>query len=450
MRASQSGDMRNIGLASLGAALEYYDFIVYVFVAAALGRAFFPPETSDLLKQVQVFSIYAVGYFIRPVAGLLIAHFADKLGRKKLFVLTVLLMSIPTLLIGMLPTYQQIGWLAPVLLLVLRIGQGCAVGGELPGAAVFVSEHADSRRLLFSSGCLHGVVHLGLVLGAGAAILAASIAGSDPRWAQLAWRLPFLAGGASGLLAAYLRRHLEETPQFVAIREQRGISSQVPLGKVARLHWRACVLGLGLGLYQVAVSAIFLQYLQTYLIATVHLSTTLVSSANLIGIVVFALSMPAWGWIGDRIGALWTIVISTCLSIAGAVYVFATLPTHDSGDVLWLFVPVTWAAGATTAIMPGLLASLFPTDVRQSGYALPYNVGAALFAGPALLVLAASVRSYGVWAALAVFGVTCVVALASAVALRWQPRFLGTETSAAAGVSRNVAYRTIQPVGKAP
>lgn len=441
MRAMQSDDVKNIGLASLGAALEYYDFIVYVFVAAALGQTFFPPETSDLLKQVQVFSIYAVGYFVRPVAGLIIAHFADKLGRKKLFIFTVLMMSIPTLLIGVLPTYGQVGWLAPVLLLLLRIGQGCAVGGELPGAAVFVAEHALPRRLLFSSGCLHGVVHLGLVLGAGVSILASLLAGTNPQLSQLAWRLPFLIGGVSGLIAAYLRRHLEETPQFLAIREQRGTSRRVPLAVVARKYWRACLVGLGLGFYQVVAAAVFTQYMQTYFIATMHFPATLVSSANLIGIVAFALSMPAWGWVGDRIGAFRTIILTTCISLASAIYFFSHLPSQSDGVLLWLFVPVTLTAGAVTALIPGLLASLFPTEIRQSGYALPYNLGAAVFAGPALLVLAATVRGYGIWAALVVYALACVVVVGAAIALRSQPRFLGTENAASGGANDPAVFQ---------
>ena len=440
MQSSRNGDFKNIGLASLGAALEFYDFIVYVFVASALGTAFFPPETSDLLKQVQVFGIYAVGYFVRPVAGLVIAHFADKLGRKRLFIFTVLVMSIPTLLIGVLPTYQQVGWLAPVLLLALRIGQGCAVGGELPGAAVFVAEHALPQRLLFSSGCLHGVIHLGLVLGAGVSILAAMVAGLNPHLSQLAWRLPFLIGGVSGLVAAYLRRHLSETPQFLAIHEQRS-SQRVPLAAVASTYWRACLTGLGLGFYQVVAAAVFTQYMQTYLVATMHLPNTAVLYANLIGIIAFALSMPAWGWIGDRIGAFWTILAASCVSLASAAYFFSHLPNPGSGGLLWLFVPVTLTASAATALIPGLIASLFPTEIRQSGYAVPYNVGAAVFAGPALLILAVAVRSYGIWSAFAVYALACVVVVAAAYALRLQPRFLGVGNAARSGANDLAALR---------
>ena len=160
----------------MGALLEYFDFQVYVFVAAALGEALFPPGASTWVSQVQTFGIYAVGYLVRPVAGVVIAHYADRIGRKKLFIFTVLLMSVPTMLMGLLPTYETAGWFAPIALLVLRILQGCAVGGEIPGASVFVSEHAPPNHLRFSSGFFFGVINLGLLLGAGVA------AGANPSY----------------------------------------------------------------------------------------------------------------------------------------------------------------------------------------------------------------------------------------------------------------------------
>lgn len=435
MRSTRSGDMKNIGLASLGAALEYYDFIVYVYVSVALSQAFFSAASSAWVREIQVLSIYAVGYLVRPVAGIVIAHLADRFGRKRMFVFTVLLMSVPTFLMGVLPTFDQVGWLAPVLLLLMRVAQGCAVGGELPGAAVFVSEHARPERLFLSSGSMHGIVISGLLLGAGAATLASVVAALDPSLSQLAWRLPFLLGGISGLIAAYLRRHLEETPQFTAIREQRNMSRQVPVAAVIKVHWRACLLALGLGLQQTMVAAVFFQYMPNYLIANEHLPRTSVSSANLLGILAFCLSMPLWGALADRLGTRWTITASAVASLLAGYWFFSHLPVQSTSDLLFLFVPPSLAGAGITAIVPGLVASMFPTQIRQSGYALPYNVGAAVYAGPALLVLAAVVRGYGTWAALAVYAAACVLALVTSVALRSQPRFLGAENAVSGGAA---------------
>ncbi len=128
-----SKENRNLFLASLGACLEYFEFSVYVFVAVSISLAFFPPGASSWVKQVQVFGIFALGYMVPPIAGIIIAHYADRIGCKKLFIFTVLLMSIPTFAMGMLPTYAMVGWMAPAMLLFLRVLQGCAVEGELPG-----------------------------------------------------------------------------------------------------------------------------------------------------------------------------------------------------------------------------------------------------------------------------------------------------------------------------
>ena len=421
------GEFRNLGLASVGALLEYYDFAVYVFVAAALSEAMFPQDMSPWMRQVQVLSIYAIGYLVRPIAGLVIAHFADLIGRKRLFILTVILMSVPTFLMGVLPTYAQVGVLAPVLLLVFRILQGCAVGGELPSAAVFVTEHARPERLFFASGSLHGVVHFGLVLGAGSAACAALIAGQLPGHDSLAWRLPFILGGLSGLLAGYLRRHLGETPLFLKLRAERSQTARLPLGVVLRHYRGACLFGLLTFSVQSVTSSIFLQYLSTYLITQFHITPETVFTANLVGVLILALSMPLWGLFADAVGLETAVVTGGLASAAAAVWFFMRLVPGetDLGHLVISIIPVGLACGSVIALVPGVIASLFPTAVRQTGYALSYNLGSAILSGPGPLVLAWSVRGGGVIAPLYVFLAACVVALLVATLSRGRPRYLG-------------------------
>jgi MFS family permease len=309
-------DVQNLGLASLGAVLEYFDFQVYVFVAAAISVAFFPPGSSPWVAQLQAFGIYAVGYLVRPVAGITIAHFADRIGRKRLFVFTVLLMSVPTFLMGLLPTYAMVGWLAPALLLLLRVLQGCAVGGELPGAAVFVSEHAPARRLGLSSGTFQGVTNCGLLLGAGAAALASLIASFDPALSSLAWRLPFILGGLFGLLAAYLRRHLQETPMFEKMKRERGISTQVPLAVIIQQYRKQCIFALALVFVFSSTSGVYFQYLPVFLVGQLHFDRSVVFTANIVGVIAFVLGMPLWGALRDWIGWAATIASGAMLSAA--------------------------------------------------------------------------------------------------------------------------------------
>ncbi len=419
-------EAKNLGLASLGAMLEYYDFVVFVFVAAALGSAMFPPDSSPWLRLVQVFSIYAIGYFVRPVAGLVIAHFADRVGRKRLFILTIFLMSVPTLLMGLLPTYGQIGIGAPLLLLALRILQGCAVGGELPSAAVFVTEHARPGRLFLASGTLHCVVHCGLLLGSGSAAIAAVIGNAFPDAPSLAWRLPFIVGGVFGLMAAYLRRQLAETPLFAQLRATRA-AVRLPLGTVLRRHRTACLFGLLVFSVQSVTSSVFLQYMSTYLITQFHVAPAAVFSASAVGVLGLALSMPLWGMCADRFGPARTIAVGTLAAGSIATWFFSRLEAGqtEAAELFWSFLPVGIACGCVIALVPGLIASLFPTAVRQTGYAIPYNFGSAILSGPGPLVLAWSVRQFGVLSPLYFFLVACAAALCAAALVGSIPRYLG-------------------------
>ena len=143
-------DVKTLSLAALGGALEFYDFIIFIYLAEQIGALFFPASTAPWLRELQTWGVFAAGYFARPLGGVIMAHFGDKTGRKRMFTLSVFLMAVPTLLIGLLPTFAQIGYLAPIALLVLRIVQGAAVGGEVPGAWTFVAEHVPVTRTAFA------------------------------------------------------------------------------------------------------------------------------------------------------------------------------------------------------------------------------------------------------------------------------------------------------------
>ncbi len=398
MARQSAKELQNIGLASLGGTLEYFDFQVYVFVAAALGAEIFPPGDSAWKTQVQTFGIFAIGYLVRPLAGMIIAHYADRIGRKKLFVFTVLLMSVPTCLMGLLPTYAAAGWLAPAGLLFLRILQGCAVGGELPGAAVFICEHATPRRLGLASGLFIGMVNSGLLLGAGAAFAAKSIAGGlDPAWASLAWRLPFIVGGLCGLLAAYLRRHLAESPLFEQTRAEKKLAKGMPIATVFRDYRRQCTFALALLFVFSTTPAIYFQWLPTYLIGIRHISTDWVFLANLCGVAAFVISMPSWGALRETLGWPRLLVVAGILNAGSALWFFSYLPTLVTSETeLVLGVMLVGAlCGVTHSLVAGLLCALFPTPIRQSGFAFPYSIGTALFSGLTPLIVATLVRSYG-------------------------------------------------------
>ena len=433
---------KNLGLASLGAVLEYFDFQVYVFVAAAIAIVFFPPGASPWIAQVETFGIYAVGYLVRPVAGIVIAHFADRIGRKKMFVFTVLLMSVPTFLMGLLPTYALVGWLAPSCLLLLRILQGCAVGGELPAAAVFVSEHAPFRRLGLFSGTFQGVVNCGLLLGAGAAALASLVAGIDPALSSLSWRLPFVLGGLFGLMAAYLRRHLQETPLFEKMKNERGLSQQMPLAVIVKQYRKQCVFALALVFVFSSTSGVYFQYLPVFLVGQLRFAGRLVFIANIVGVIAFVLGMPLWGMLRDRIGWAAAIACGAVLNAGISVWFFHYVSTLSPTDVTlaYAFAVVGLGAGCVHAMLPALISSLFPTAIRQSGFAFPYSIGTALFTGLTPLTLSWLVRDYGLSAPMYQYLIACAVTLVIAAAVRFMSQYLG---EASLPMEEAVSHRTV-------
>ena len=210
-RSLTRDDYRTLALSALGGALEFYDFIIFVFFAQALGQLFFPPEIPDWLRQAQTYGVFAVGYFVRPLGGMFIAHFGDLLGRKRMFTFSILMMAAATTGMGLLPVYAQLGAWAPIALIFLRIVQGAAVAGEIPGAWVFVSEHVPANRIGFACGTLTAGLTAGILLGDTVATTINShfTSAEISAWA---WRLPFVFGGILGLCSVYLRQLLQETP----------------------------------------------------------------------------------------------------------------------------------------------------------------------------------------------------------------------------------------------
>src|SRR3954471_20967240 len=226
-RPLRAHDIRTLLLASLGSALEFYDFVVFVFFVGVLGELFFPPGLPDWLRQLQTFGIFSAGYLARPVGGIVMAHFGDRYGRKRVFTLSVLLMALPTLVIAVLPTYRSIGIAAPLLLLAMRLLQGVAIGGEAPGAWVFVAEHAPPARVGLAIGLLTSGLTLGILLGSLVAT-GLNLVFTQAQIADKFWRLPFFLGGLFGMSAMLLRRWLSETPVFEEMRMSLATSRELP------------------------------------------------------------------------------------------------------------------------------------------------------------------------------------------------------------------------------
>ena len=307
-RPLNSRDYRTLALAALGGALEFYDFVVYVFFAPVLGQLFFPAAMPDWLRMLQTFGIFAAGYLARPLGGILIGHFGDLLGRKRMFTLSIFLMAVPTLAIGLLPTYAAIGIAAPLLLLAMRILQGAAIGGEVPGAWVFVAEHVPAQRFGLAIGTLTAGLTVGILIGS---LMAGAIntAYSPADVARFAWRMPFVLGGAFGLIAVYLRRFLEETPVFRELSARRSLAREMPLKAVLREHRAATLLALALTWVLTAGIVVVILFTPTYLQQVHHIPAARALQANSLATLGLALGCLAFGWASDRAGTRITMMV---------------------------------------------------------------------------------------------------------------------------------------------
>ena len=371
-------DYKTLSLAALGGALEFYDFVIFVFFTAVIGKLFFPPSMPGWLSMLQTFGIFAAGYVVRPLGGIIMAHFGDLLGRKKMFTMSILLMAVPTLLMGLLPTYASIGLAAPLLLLLLRVMQGAAVGGEVPGAWVFVSEHVPARHIGYACGTLTCGLTAGILLGS---LVATGVNTwfTPEQVLDGGWRWPFLLGGLFGLGAMYLRRWLHETPVFAELQQRKALAAEMPLKTVLRNHRGA-----------VAISMLLTWMLSAGIVVVILMTPTLLQKvygfdphtslvANAVATLCLSIGCVVAGVLADRVGAR-TTLFGGALLLAITTYVFYTT-IHDRPDLLMpLYALVGFAVGVVGAV-PCVLVKAFPAQVRFSGLSFSYNLAYAIFGG---------------------------------------------------------------------
>jgi MFS family permease len=385
-RALSKKDTKTLGLSALGGALEYYDFIIFIFLAASIGQLFFPPEMPEWLKQLQVFGIFAAGYLARPIGGLLMAHYGDMIGRKRMFTFSLFLMAVPTFIMGLLPTYAQIGIAAPILLLIMRMLQGAAVGGEIPGACVFVAEHVPKNRIGLACGTLFSGFTTGILLGSMVA-MAINHYFEPQAVLDYAWRLPFLLGGVFGVFALYLRRWLEETPVFIAMKEEKMLASELPLKRVIREHrkeiWPSMLLTWFLSAGIVTLTLLTPSIMQSQY----DYSQADALTANSTAIVFLTIGCIFWGWLADRFNVYSVLIFGAVLMAVSSFYFYSSLPAPLS-TTIFAYSLAGFSLGIV-AMVPVVLVGLFPPAVRYSGFSFSYNIAYSIFGGftPILIAL---------------------------------------------------------------
>ena len=381
-------DYKTLGLAALGGALEIYDFIIFVFFALTLSQLFFPPQMPEWLRLLQSFGIFVTGYLARPLGGILMAHFADHLGRKRVFSLSILMMALPCLLIGLMPTYAEIGYFAPLILLALRILQGAAVGGEVPSAWVFVAEHAPRAHRGYALGFLQAGLTFGYLLGALTATLLAQVFTAE-EILDYAWRFPFLLGGVFGVLGVWLRRWLSETPVFLALREQQQARIELPLRRVLRDHRGALLPAMLLTCVLTSAVVVLVVLTPTLMQQRFGMSASHTFALSSLGIVFLNFGCVLAGWVVDRIGAWRSVLLYSLLLPLGIAQLYASL----IGGWAWpgLSYALAGLACGIVGVVPSVMVGLFPASIRVSGISFTYNIAYALWASTTPLLLIALV-----------------------------------------------------------
>ncbi|SAL59368.1 major facilitator transporter [Caballeronia turbans] len=384
--STRSMAQRAVSAATLGTALEWFDFTLYGSVAATvLPKLFFPAmePSSALLASLATFS---VGLAARPLGAIICGYFGDKIGRRNLMLGTVSVMGITSVLMGLLPTYAQIGMLAPVLLVLLRIIQGFALGGESTGGQLMALEHAPSNRRGKYSGLIGMCAPLSQIL-ANAVLLVLSATMTADTFLSYGWRIPFVMSFLLVLVGIYIRLRVSETPAFVQMKQSAVASLGSPLRDAFRLHWKTIV---RMMLFFCGPTALFylavvftLGYLTNSLGVPKQTGFTLLMIANACAVV----GSIVGGLLSDKIGRKRTLLMASAATFIIMMIYFPMLGTRSFAMMalaMGLFMGFTQVQ---TGIQPVAFAEVFPTNVRYSGSALAFT-GASLFAGGPIPVVA--------------------------------------------------------------
>ncbi len=362
----------------IGNVLEWYDFGVYGYLVSTLSQLFFPGG-DPLVSLLSTFAVFGVGFVMRPVGSILFGIYGDRYGRRKALSAVIFVMAAATFAMGLLPTYQQAGVLAPVLLVIVRLFQGLSAGGEWGGSTSYIVEFAPAgRRGFFGSWQLVGVGG-GFLLGSLTAALLNGVLGAADQIAW-GWRLPFLFGIAVGLVGAYLRWRIDDTPKYTELEAKHAVA-QAPLGEALREFPRETALGFGVTLHNTVAYYIALVYMNSYMVKIGKLPQGTALWIGTFCLAVFVLLLPLTGWLSDRVGRR-PLLLASCAGYIVLGYPFFLM--SSSGNVgltilsqllmILLYVPYAGAA-------PAYYAEIFPTRVRYTALSIGYNIAVAIFGG---------------------------------------------------------------------
>jgi metabolite-proton symporter len=360
----------------IGTTIEWYDFFLYGSAAALVFNKLFFPRFDPLVGTLLAFATYAVGFVARPLGGIVFGHFGDRIGRKKLLMWSLVTMGLATLLIGLLPGYDSIGIWAPIGLIVLRVLQGFAVGGEWGGAVLMAAEHGDARRRGYWASWPQAGVPLGSLLSAGILALMAGLQ-SEADFIAWGWRVPFLLSAVLVIVGWYIRNRVAESPMFESEIEAEA-PPRTPALDVFRERPRAVLLGAGLRVGENIVYYILTVFSLTFLVDVAEHSRSLALDALLIGAAIQFAAIPLLAILSDRIGRRPVYAFG---AFGSAIFVFLFFPMLASGSNAMIILAIVVGLvlhASMYAPQAAFITELFPTRIRYSGVSIAYQLTAIL------------------------------------------------------------------------
>jgi len=378
--------VRVIAASLIGTTIEWYDFFLYGSAAALVFNKLFFPSFDPLVGTLLAFATYAVGFVARPLGGIVFGHFGDRIGRKKLLMWSLVMMGLATVLIGLLPGYASIGVWAPVGLIVLRVLQGFAVGGEWGGAVLMAAEHGDAKRRGYWASWPQAGVPLGSLLSAGILALMANFQ-SEADFIAWGWRVPFLLSAVLVAIGWYIRNRVAESPMFEAEIEAAEAPPKLPIMDVVRERPRAILLGAGLRVGENIGYYILTVFSLTFLVDVAARSRSLALDALLIGAAVQFVAIPLLASLSDRVGRRTVYAFGAfALGIFGFIFFPMLASGNDALIILAIVIGLVLHA-SMYAPQAAFITELFPTRIRYSGVSIAYQL-TAIFAGSLAPIIA--------------------------------------------------------------
>jgi metabolite-proton symporter len=415
-----SATIRRVALASsIGATIEWYDFFLYGVVAALVFNKLFFPQFDPLVGTLLAYTTFLIGFVARPIGGIIFGHYGDRIGRKTILVLTLLVMGVATFLIGLLPSYADAGVWAPVLLLVLRVFQGIGIGGEWGGAVLMAVEHSPAGRRGYYGSWPQIGVPAGLSLSA--AVVAVLSYLPEQQFLQWGWRVAFLLSAILVVLGVYIRLRILETPAFERVRETRTVVA-VPFIELWRTHARNVVLGMGARYIEGCCFNIYGVFIIGYLANTLQLPRQSALLGVIFACLVMIIMLPVYGALSDRWGRRGLFAAGSLLigvSVFPAFYVM-----QRGGPIWWTWLAITVPFGVIYPAVYGpqaaLFSELFDTRVRYSGISFVYQFS-GIFASGLTPIVATALLSWGAGQPWLICGYVLLVSLISALSVAAMP-----------------------------